>query len=99
MSSYLTPFAADNSKERIMKLEIDVPEASLDHAKKLSAFVAAGKQAISDGWQGGDVPAILLAAVSDLVPFFQGLDAVKAEFKADPFGAVMAFAGEIKNAI
>lgn len=70
-----------------VKIEIELPKEAYELAKGLGAFAAVVKKALADGWQmGADVPVIVSAALTELVPALNGVDMIGEEAKADPVG-------------
>lgn len=75
-----------------VEVTLKLPKESLELAKGTKAFLLALKKAVDDGFQvGADVPAIISAAISDLVPAMEGSSGIAAEAAADPVGVGQAF--------
>src|SRR5690242_8750982 len=50
-------------------VEVEVSVGAYDLGQNLGKFIASVRQALADGWQpGSDIPALISAAVEDLVP-------------------------------
>lgn len=63
-----------------MKVEVEVSKETYELGKGVAAFVEAVKASQKDGWQtGADVPAVITAAIADLVPAMDGMSKVKDE--------------------
>lgn len=74
-----------------VKLEIEVSKECHELCLGLDKFVGALQVALADGWQlGTDMPLLLSAAFTDLVPAIQGVDQLGAEFAEDKKAAVKA---------
>jgi hypothetical protein len=66
----------------LIEVTSKVSKESYELGQGIVKFASAIKSALSDGWQPGqDIPLILTAAMTDLVPSFQGVDAVGTEFE------------------
>jgi hypothetical protein len=63
-----------------MKVEVEVSKETYELGKGVADFVAAVKQSQKDGWQvGSDVPALITAAMANLLPAMDGMSKVKDE--------------------
>ena len=74
---------------------IDVPvrcaKETVELGQGLAAFVYELKKAVADGWNPlSDVPAVISAAITKLVPAMQGVDKVKDELAEDKASFVNA---------
>lgn len=68
------------TKEVTVKCSKETVEAGLG----LAAFIGHMKAALADGWQiGQDLPAVITAALGDLVPALQGAEKIKDEVLED----------------
>lgn len=68
----------------LKKIEVDVSKETYEFMDGLSQFVGAMKKSLSDGWQpGSDIPALISAAITNLVPAFEGMDKIKTELAED----------------
>lgn len=82
-----------------MQFMVDIPNETGELVKGLSKFVASIKTAMADGWQPGtDLPAIMMAAMSDLPAAIDGWDQLDDEAKANP-EAMIAAAGILGSEI
>ena len=71
----------------------NVSKESYELGQGLAAFVGAVKEALADGWQAGtDIPTVISAAVTELIPSVQGLDQIDEEFAADKMATAEAMA-------
>lgn len=65
-------------------VSVKCSKEAVELGQGLAKFVGSVKQALADGWQvGSDMPAIVRAAMSDLVPALSGADKVKDELNQD----------------
>jgi len=70
----------------------EVSKEAYELAQGLVKFVGAVKAALKDGWQlGSDMPVVVAAAFSELVPAINGATEIPAEYKEDPAAFVNAF--------
>lgn len=69
-----------------------VDSPAYDMGQGIRAFLAATRKALSDGWQpGSDIPTIVLAAYTDLIPQIGNMSAVLTDVKIDAKDVVKAF--------
>jgi len=74
-----------------LKVELEVSKEAYELAQGIDKFVGALQLALADGWQlGTDMPALLSAAFTDLVPAIQGVDQLGDELKEDKAAFVNA---------
>ena len=78
-----------------MKVEVEVAKEPYELAQGLAKFVAAVKAEIEDngGWSSvDDLPGVISAAVTELLPAVQGMAEVPEEMRGDPvsFGKGLA---------
>ena len=79
------------------KIEIELPKESYELAVGLGKFAAAVKQSLHDGWQvGEDLPAMIAAALNDLVPSVQGFEKIDEEAKLAPLAVGQALLEGLK---
>lgn len=72
-------------------VEVELPKEVHELSEGVAKFVGALRVALADGFQlGDDLPALVTAALSDLVPAVEGLDQVDDEFREDPSGVIKA---------
>ena len=58
----------------VKQVQVEVTEGSYDLGQGIARFVGAVKTALADGWQtGDDLPAIVTAAMTNLVPYVGAL--------------------------
>lgn len=75
-----------------VKLEVEVAKEAYELGEGLSAMVLAVKDALKDGFQAGqDLPVVISAAVTKLVPAVEGLDKLDDEMKEDAKAFLDAF--------
>lgn len=68
----------------VVKREVECAKETLELGEGLAKFVSSLQGALADGWQSGqDLPVLLSAALTDLVPAVQGVEKIKDEVK-DP---------------
>ena len=68
-----------------MIVEIELGDRSVALLRGLSEFLKKTHGALSDGWQpGSDLPAIGMAAFSDLLPVIKDLPEIRDEIRANP---------------
>lgn len=68
----------------VQDVTVKVSKEAYELGEGLKKFVLSIKGALADGWQPGqDIPVVLTAALSDLVPAVQGVEKVKEEVKED----------------
>lgn len=83
-----------------VEVKVEVSKEAYEVAIGLGQMVAAIKTALADGWQAGtDVPVIVSAAITNLVPAVDGLDKVGAELKEDPEAFVKAVSIGLAEAV
>lgn len=84
-----------------MKVQVEVGERSIAFVDALGMFLRKAAGALEDGFQPGqDLPAIALAAFTELAPVLGTYAQVKEEFEANPDSVIFigAFLGnEIKS--
>ena len=84
-------------------VQVECSKETVELGQGLAKFVEAVKKAIDDGWQPfTDLPAVVTAAVSSLVPAMVGVEKVKAEFEEDKAAfanAVMVTGSAIVGAV
>lgn len=69
----------------LVKKEIELPKEVAELMEGLVKIIEASKLALEDGFQPGlDLPAVLVASVSELPKMVGGLDQLDDEFKAHP---------------
>lgn len=74
-----------------LQVTLECAKETYELGKGVGDFVAAVKAALSNGWQAGeDVPAVITAALTCLVPALQGAEKIKDELVADKFGVANA---------
>lgn len=74
-----------------VEVKVVVAKEAYEGAKGLFDFADVVLKAAADGWQvGQDLPTIMTAALTTLVPALQGLDKVKAEYAASKKEVVYA---------
>lgn len=74
-------------------VDCEVSKEAYELGKGVVDLVAAVKVALADGWDmSQDLPVILSAALSSLLPAVQGVDKLGDEFKEDPAAFSKAFA-------
>lgn len=79
-----------------VKVEVVVSKEAHELGQGVASFIGKLKAAVADGWQvGQDIPAVLAAAMSDLVPAVIGAEKIPAEVKEDTvaFGMACAVTG------
>lgn len=75
------------------QVQVDVTKEAYELGLGLKRFVVALKGALKDGWQPGkDIPVVLNAAMTDLMPAVEGLEKLEDEIKADKAAFVSALA-------
>lgn len=68
-----------------LKIEVEVAKEVYELGVGISQVVKAVKEALDNGWQmGEDLPLVLSAVISHLVPAVQGIDKISDELKEDP---------------
>lgn len=83
-----------------VKLELEVPKETYEVIKGLVKFAKDVKAALGDGFQVGDLPAILASVMSpEAMAAIQGVDLVAGEVKADPAGAALAAGAALKEVL
>lgn len=66
----------------LSKIEVQVSKESYELGQGFVRFASAIKNALANGWQPSqDIPVLLTAAMTDLVPAFNGVDKVGTEFE------------------
>jgi hypothetical protein len=74
-----------------LAVTLEVGKESYELGKGLAEFIAAVRQSLADGWQtGSDLPALVSATVSKLVPALQGVDQIKGEWQSDKLAVANA---------
>jgi hypothetical protein len=74
-----------------VKLALEAPKETYELLDRTANFVAAMRVALADGWQfGSDLPTLMSAAISDLIPALSGTEKISAEWSADPQGVLVA---------
>jgi len=82
-----------------MQFNVDIPDETGELVKGLTKFIGSIKDALADGWQPGmDLPAIMMAAMSDLPQAIEGWEKLDDEAKANP-GAMIAAVGILASEI
>lgn len=67
-----------------LDVTVKCSKETLELGLGLAAFLGHVKAAVADGWQlGSDLPAVIGAALGDLVPAIAGLEKVKDELAED----------------
>lgn len=67
-----------------VKLEVEVAKEAYELGEGLASMVLAVKDALKDGFQPGqDLPAVVTAAFTKLVPAVEGMDKLDDELKED----------------
>lgn len=67
-----------------VKVELECSKETYELGKGLADFIGAVKAALADGWQlGTDIPVVISAALSTLVPAVDGVTKVKDELLED----------------
>ena len=67
-----------------VKVTVECSKETLEGGLGVAAFVGHVKAAIADGWQlGTDVPAVVSAALTDLIPAIAGIEKAKDELTED----------------
>jgi hypothetical protein len=65
-------------------VSVNVSKESYEHGQGVVGFLMALRQALQDGWQTGqDIPILVTAALTNLVPAMQGADQIALETKED----------------
>lgn len=73
-------------------VSVEVSKESYELAQGLVKFVGAVRASLADGWQlGADLPELVAAAFSELVPAVNGVQELPLEYKEDPAAFVNAF--------
>jgi hypothetical protein len=81
-----------------VKLEVEVSKEAHELVQGLDKFVGALQDALKDGWQmGTDMPLLLSAAFTELVPAIQGCDQLGAEMAEDKKAFVNALGNGLSN--
>lgn len=63
---------------------VQCEQATLDFGTALASFVGATKQALANGWQPiEDIPAVVLAAMTDLIPALKNAAAIPGDLADD----------------
>lgn len=71
---------------------LQLPESSVELANGLAQFIAAIKKSLDDGFQPGtDLPVIVTAAVTSLIPVVDDVMKLGAEIDGDKLGVAQAF--------
>lgn len=71
---------------------VEVEKEAYDLSQGLVQFVRHVKKALDDGWQpGSDLPVILSATLTDLVPAVQNMNALGADLAESEAGVLRAF--------
>lgn len=75
-----------------IQVSVDVTKEAYELGQGLVQFSSHLRAALLDGWQPGkDLPVVLSAALADLVPAFQGVEALGVESKESEEAFVTAF--------
>lgn len=76
----------------VVDLNVKVSKEAHELADGMANCVLAIKKALADGWQPGqDLPVVLSAVMTDLVPAVQGVDKLAGEQKENITAFVTAF--------
>lgn len=78
----------------VVKVELEASKETYELCEGIGAVTKAVKEALADGWQPGtDMPAIITAAITNLVPAMQGVEKIPAEVKHTREFANAVYAG------
>jgi len=97
------PITARIAKMETVKVELECSKETYELGKGLADFIGAVKTALADGWQlGTDIPVVISAALSTLVPAVDGVTKVKDELASDKkafVNAAVATGAAVMNAV
>lgn len=83
-----------------LEVPVKVTKEAYELGQGLAKFLKATKQALADGWQPGqDLPVLMAAAVTELVPALQGVEQLDDEAKADKQAFTMALVVSLGDAV
>jgi len=83
-----------------IKIEVEVPKELYELGSGVGNFIIATKEALADGWDmSKDIPAIMTAAMTELMPAVSGISKIDDEFKEDPAAAVQAISVSLLPAL
>jgi len=74
-------------------VSVEVSKEAYELGQGVVKFALAVKESLANGWQlGEDMPIVIAAAFSELVPAISGVSQIGDEFKEDPAAFAQAFA-------
>ena len=87
-----------------VEVKVQVGKEVYELGQGVAGFVTAVSQALKDGWQiGQDIPVVMSAALTQLVPALQGVEQIPAEYatshKAVVFGALLPLSDAIEKMV
>ena len=78
-------YPVEGEAMKVIKIEIEVAEGGHELSESLRQFVKDTRTALADGWQPGqDIPAILTAAFTRLVPAIRAVEKIGPEASENP---------------